>query len=356
MKVYCGIRTGIKMTDTIKNILLQNGYAKILSSLPEITIFYQLQGTGVIVIQTIDYKQGITLTKEQYLHIKEQVFDLFRKKGITDIKFFSLFITKNVEEVRQINAHDPFSWIYDTESGRIVAYEEQVSDFYGLRGLLEQIYPSRVKEENSKIRTDASFITNNPAPMNTVLVLLNIIIFLGLEIFGSTTDLSYMVEKGAMFPPYLIERHQYYRLFTCMFMHFGYTHLAYNMLALYLLGEYVEFSFGKARYLLLYLLSGLGASFFSLVFALLKGNDVVSAGASGAVFGVIGALLYIVIYNKGRFYNITLPKLLLMIGYSIFSGLTSAGIDNAAHLGGLITGILLAVLLYRKKGDQIYEN
>lgn len=356
MRTHCIKRTGIKMTDNIKNILLQNGYTKILSSLPELTIFFQFQGTGVIIIQTIDYHANMKLTKEQYLHIKEQVTHLFQKKGISDIKIFSLFFAENVEEIRQININDPLSWIYNTELHKLFIYEGQVSDFYGLRELLEQAFERPVQEQTARKRKSISFLENNPAPINAALVLLNIIIFLGLEIFGSTTDISYMVEKGAMFPPYLIGRHEYYRLFTCMFLHFGYIHLAYNMLALYLLGEYVEYSFGKARYLILYLLSGLGASLFSLVFALLKENNVVSAGASGAVFGVIGALLYLVIHHKGRFYNITLPKLLLMIGYSIFSGLTSAGIDNAAHLGGLITGFLLAVLLYRKKGDQLYEN
>lgn len=344
------------MTDNIKTILLQNGYTRISSSLPELTIFFQFQGTGVIVIQVIDCHSGASLTKEQYLHIKEQVIELFRRKGASDTKLFSLFLAENVEDVRQINAEDALSWIYDTKFHKIIIYEGQVGDFYGLRSLLEGPLETPCENPEMKSRKILPFLENNPAPVNTALVLINIIVFLGLEIFGSTTDISYMVEKGAMFPPYLIGRHQYYRLFTCMFLHFGYVHLAYNMLALFLLGEYVEYSFGKARYLILYLLSGLGASCFSLVFALLKANDVVSAGASGAVFGVIGALLYIVIHHRGRFYNITLPKLLLMIGYSIFSGLTSAGIDNAAHLGGLITGFLLAVLLYRKKGDKLYEN
>lgn len=344
------------MTDLIKNILIRNNYAVISSSLKEFTIFYQSQGVGVNVIHVVDYHKELILTKEQYLHIKEQIISLFEKKGFSDIKIFTLILTENIESAHEINAEDPLSWIYDTEQNRIIAYETQVHDFYGIRRLLEQVPYASSSNIKSKHSRKLSFLENNPAPMNTALVFLNIIVFLGLEIFGSTSDLSYMIEKGALYLPYLIYRHQYHRLFTCMFMHFGYTHLAYNMLALYLLGEYVEPVFGKSRYLILYLLSGLGASSFSLILALLKEDSVVSAGASGAVFGVMGALLYIVIHHRGHFYTITLPKLLLLIGYSIFSGITSAETDNAAHIGGLITGFILAVLLYREKEDATYES
>lgn len=334
------------MNNKIEDVLLQNGYLKIPSSLPEFNIFYEIRGRSAIVIQTIDYRNEMNLTQEQYSHIKEQITTLFRQKGMEDIQLFSLFIASDTESVRTLPVIDPMSWIYDTTDHRLFIYEDQVSDFYGLRGLLEQMEDaSPVAKQNRIINT----------PVNTALVLLNIIVFLGLEIFGSTTDLSYMVEKGALFPPYIISQHQYYRLFTCMFLHFGYEHLAYNMLALFFLGEHVELALGKVKYLTLYLLSGLGASSFSLLFALLKGNDIVSAGASGAVFGIIGALFYIVMRNHKNLNEITAPKLLLLIGYSIFSGITGEGIDNAAHIGGLIMGFLLAVLLY-KKGDTSYEG
>lgn len=335
------------MINKIDAVLLREGYQKIPSSLPEFTIYFQEHGSSVIVILLIDFHPGFELTQEQCYHIKEQVRTLFFRRGFADIKLFSLYAASEIEAARTVSTEDFMSWIYDTTHNRILIYEKQAEDFYGLRKLLEQVQEETVMEEQSPV--DRLLSHNVQAPVNTAFVLLNIIVFLGLEIFGSTNDLSYMVQKGALFPPSLAANHEYYRLLTCMFMHFGIEHLAFNMLALFFLGEYVERALGKMRYFVLYLLSGLAGSSFSLLFAMLQGNNIVSAGASGAVFGVIGALLCIVIRNHGRLDQITSPKLMLLIGYSIFSGITSEGIDNAAHIGGLIAGLLLAVLLYKKK-------
>ena len=75
-----------------------------------------------------------------------------------------------------------------------------------------------------------------------------------------------------------------------------------------------------------------------------------SLGASGAIFGITGALLWIVIRNRGRHAEITMPKIIFLIAYSLYNGFVSTNIDNAAHVGGLFGGFLLAILLYRKKG------
>ena len=101
------------------------------------------------------------------------------------------------------------------------------------------------------------------------------------------------------------------------------------------------------KYLLIYLLSGLGGSLLSMVYMLKTGDMAVSAGASGAIFGVIGALLYLVIRNKGRIGTLTTRGLVLMIALCLYYGFTATGVDNWCHIGGLVMGFLLAVLLYR---------
>ena len=78
-------------------------------------------------------------------------------------------------------------------------------------------------------------------------------------------------------------------------------------------------------------------------------NMAVSAGASGAIFGMVGALLYIVLINKGRLEDITLRRLGFMVILSLYLGYTSTGVDNMAHLGGLVSGFVLAAILYRKR-------
>jgi len=185
--------------------------------------------------------------------------------------------------------------------------------------------------------------------MNLLMVAVNIIVFFILDFSGNTLDAQYMAEHGAFYLPYVLEYGEYYRLFTCMFLHFGINHLFNNMLVLVFLGETLERAVGKVRYLIIYLIGGLGGGLFSFYHEYHTGKIAVSAGASGAVFAVIGALIFIVAINKGQLENISGSRLLLMAGLSLFQGFTSTGVDNWAHVGGIVSGFILAVLLYRRK-------
>ena len=109
-------------------------------------------------------------------------------------------------------------------------------------------------------------------------------------------------------------------------------------------------------FLLLYLVAGLGGNVLSIWHSIQIGKYSVSAGASGAIFGIIGALLYIVIRNRGRVGTLTSKGMLFMIVISLYYGFTSAGIDNYAHIGGLITGVIMAILIYRKSQIQATKN
>ena len=201
------------------------------------------------------------------------------------------------------------------------------------------------------------------AYVNRLLMALNVLAFLYLEIAGSSEDAYFMYTKGAMLAPAVLEGGQYYRLFTAlcmhfengqwyriltsMFMHFGINHLINNMLVLFVMGEPLERALGHGRYLILYLTSGIGANIISM---LLREPDsmVISAGASGAIFGVIGGLLYLVIANKGKMEDLSTRQLVIMIAFSLYFGYTSTGVDNTAHISGLIFGFLLGMLLYRR--------
>lgn len=180
-------------------------------------------------------------------------------------------------------------------------------------------------------------------PLNLILVLLNIGVYLVLEIMGDTLDAEFMFAHGAMYPPAVLMRGEWYRLLTSAFLHFGMPHLINNMVLLICLGSYLERAFGKVRYLLLYLGSAVGSSLISLVHMMKTGDLAVSAGASGAVFGNIGALLFLVLLYRGKFEDLTLKRFLLMMALSLYYGFSTAGVDNAAHVGGLLVGFVLAI-------------
>lgn len=181
------------------------------------------------------------------------------------------------------------------------------------------------------------------------LIVINIAVFLILTVFGDTEDAAFMLGHGAMYEPYITEGHEYYRIFTCLFLHFGISHLLNNMVMLGALGWNLELEIGKIRFLIVYFGSGIAGNIFSLFYDMSTAQPVVSAGASGAIFGLMGALVYVVIANRGRLGRLSGRGMLIMVALSLYFGLTSNGVDNLAHIGGLAAGFLLAVLLYRRK-------
>lgn len=184
--------------------------------------------------------------------------------------------------------------------------------------------------------------------MNLLIVVMNIVLFLVIDLRGGTDNIPYMVQHGASYTPWIIEKEEYYRLFTSMFLHFGIDHLLNNMLVLIFLGDTLEKLIGKVRYLLIYFLGGVCGNLLSFGLEIRSSEYAVSAGASGAIFAVVGALIFIVIRNRGHIEGLTGRGLFLMAALSIFQGFTTIGVDNAAHVGGLLGGFVLAVLLYRK--------
>lgn len=190
------------------------------------------------------------------------------------------------------------------------------------------------------------------AYVTMLLIGLNVLFFLYLEIAGSSEDVYFMYEHGALFAPAVTEQGEYYRLVTAMFMHFGIHHIMNNMIVLFAIGDRLERAMGHIRFLILYLLSGVGSNYLSLM---LKGasSNAISAGASGAVFGVVGGLLYAVFANRGCLGDLNSRQIFFMAVLSLYLGFSEAGVDNAAHIAGLILGILLGIILYRKPKEKI---
>ena len=185
-------------------------------------------------------------------------------------------------------------------------------------------------------------------PVNLLMVIINIVVFVVLSFLGNTEDAVFMALHGAAVTPMIVEGREYYRIFTSMFLHFGAEHLLYNMLMLIFLGDTLEKTVGGIRYLVIYLLGGMAGNLLSVGMELRAEEFAVSAGASGAIFAVIGALCFVVIVNKGKLQDYSGRRLLLMAALSVMQGITASGVDNWAHVGGLAAGFLITILFTRK--------
>lgn len=343
----------------LSNFLTAEGYEKIPSNLPEFTIYFRLENQYVNVFHVIDCRKNLYITEDQYLHIKDKIKVLFTEKGISNVHILSLIISGDRKKAVQISGTDPFCWIIDPYEDRLIIYENQTDDFYGIRERLEYFLAHISSEEEAM--TDVSSKTNRKRHISewkipyvtAAIVLINIIIFL---VCTFTGDLLYNI--GAFDAVSFLEKKEYYRILSSVFLHWDVNHLFSNMLVLYYLGEVVEERLGCVRYGILYILTGLCGNLVSLGYELYISAHISSVGASGAVFGIIGALLVLVIIHKGRLDQITTGRLIFMICYSLYSGFAGSDINNAAHIGGMVGGIITAfmVLIPGMLKDRMRRN
>ncbi|MGA7617468.1 MAG: rhomboid family intramembrane serine protease [Thermoanaerobaculia bacterium] len=144
---------------------------------------------------------------------------------------------------------------------------------------------------------------------------------------------------------------QYWRLLAAMFLHIGLLHIALNLWALYQLGAAFELMFGKARFLLTYFVSGLVASSASSYWALIHHRQILSAGASGAIFGILGALIIAIrrspVWRHQPWARSLTHQLIFWALLNVFLGFTIPGIDNTGHLGGFAAGLLLGFIPHK---------
>ena len=173
-----------------------------------------------------------------------------------------------------------------------------------------------------------------------VLVAVNVIVFMvGTFYKGALYDMGMLKAFD------VLEKGEYGRILWAVFLHSDITHLFHNMFLLFFLGAMIEKEIGHVKYALIYFLSGIGGNLLSLAAKVITNNFSASLGASGAIFGLDGTLLAMVLFSGRKMENVTPVRVLLMIAYSLYSGFTGANIDNAAHVGGLLTGFVTAALL-----------
>ncbi|MBP1744795.1 MAG: conserved rane protein (rhomboid family), partial [Firmicutes bacterium] len=142
----------------------------------------------------------------------------------------------------------------------------------------------------------------------------------------------------------LIAAGEIWRLATCMFLHGGIFHLALNMYSLYAVGPVIENFFGKKKYTAIYFISGICSSLLSFYM-----TPEISIGASGAIFGVLGACLVFAVKMKNRIGKDFMINVIAVIGINLFLGFSVSMVDNFGHIGGLIGGIASSLILFKKK-------
>ncbi|WML45307.1 rhomboid family intramembrane serine protease [Neobacillus sp. PS3-40] len=195
------------------------------------------------------------------------------------------------------------------------------------------------KEEASSIKPIFTF----------AFILIQVAVFFWLETHGGSTNTNTLIKYGAKFNP-LIYEGEWWRFLTPVFLHIGFMHLAMNTLALYYLGIAVERLYGNGRFLFIYLFAGISGFIASFIF-----SSTLSAGASGAIFGCLGALVYLCTINSKLFFQTMGMNVIFVLIINLAFGFISTGIDNAGHLGGLVGGFLAAGIVQPKRKKPLMQ-
>ncbi len=212
--------------------------------------------------------------------------------------------------------------------------------------LTEDMNQKTIKNEKKL----AKIFSQKKPVVTYALIVLNIMVYLFMTLYDLDGTYFYALANNYEF----VQNGQIYRLLTSMFLHADIIHIGCNMYALYILGPQVERYYGKTKFLLIYLLSGILGSIFSCVF---MSADTISMGASGAIFGLLGSIAYFTYYYRATLQGLLRSQVLPVILLNLAIGFMVPGIDISGHIGGLIGGTLVSMAIgigdKGRKTDQI---
>lgn len=346
--------------------LLKNGYKEMIASGDDnpFLVFYTNVGMSLIYVlcgMASRYKE------EEYRSLKQSFDEQIKRMGGDTKSFLILSVNPENDDyleqmavAKQVMTDNKFVWIFDDKNNVPVVEETQIEEFFGLRHILEGAKDVSDEEadkviEKSYFENEYGKITAEPSTKNQipkaalVLILLNTLVFLASYFTG---DLLYRLGAGLS-----TEIHNplgYYRLFTSLFIHEDVYHLFSNMLLLGVVAFNSEKILKPGNFVICYFLSGLLGNIGEMVVTYLQGESVMFYGASGAVLGMVGS--YIALLVCKRIKNIYASGLWMALGiiYMLLSGFFQKNIADAAHVVGFASGffitLLMNVIMNKSKG------
>ena len=300
-----------------------------------------------------DYK--IIRIVSHHIHNKEQLdFDKFKlnrivkqvKKKTLSLKVKVLNIYTDIEDTKLLSDDDVFiSKEKDIDNTKLTnifpnIVEKTERKENGFEYFVK-VTDSINKKNEKRSKTLEKIFSKKTPTVTYAIIGICITLFVMMYLFGNgSTDNLTLLMFGANYDV-LVKSGELYRLFTSMFLHIGILHLLCNMYCLYEIGKEIESLFGKVKYITIYVISGICGSIMSMAFS----HNTISAGASGAIFGLLGALLYFGYYYRTYLGTTIRASIIPTIVLNLIIGFMVPGISNAAHIGGLVGGILSAMLV-----------
>lgn len=316
-------------------------------------------------LENMDESFSIIRIMSGHIHNREQLeFDLYKtqnlitriKKKTFSYKLKALTIFLDVEDTVELSNKDEIECINITSEDDLAKYDVISKTFPDITSKLQhnedgiELFVKITDEINKTTEKEAKknedIFKKKPVRVTTTLIIINALIFMLSLILEIDTVISF----GGLYPP-LVRAGEIFRLMSATFIHGSLLHLLMNMYALYIIGSQIESFYGSTNFLLIYLFSGLFGSLLSMSFL---GSNW-SIGASGAIFGLFGALLYFGYHYRVYLGSTIKTQIIPILLINLFIGFAISNIDQFAHLGGLVGGFLMAKTVgikYRTKKEE----
>lgn len=324
-------------------------------------------------LENLDQEYKIVRIVSNYIHNDEQLdFDIFKTKSIMKkIKRKTFSFNMNALSIF-VNLGDNVHFNNDKFGSNLIAIDlKDFNDLENNQAIIKSfpdickkeetsedgfnLFMKLTKEINDKNEVEAKkaedIFTKKKPVITYTLIIINILVFIAMYIFGKgSEDNLTLVLFGANYPA-LVRAGDYYRLITSAFLHSGLLHLIFNNYALYVIGSQLESFLGKVKFLIIYLVSAICGSLMSMLF-----SNGISVGASGAIFGLLGSLLYFGYNYRVYLGTVLKSQIIPLIILNLVIGFITPGIDNAAHIGGLLGGLGMTMALGIKYKTSTFEK
>lgn len=295
----------------------------------------------IVIIDDIKYPK--LADPEQCATISKAFENTFLLRGYRKVNTIFLILTDKPYGFKNFSDGSFLFWVADLYSDRLVSFMENDDQFSHIRSAVESALSAPEKKsftvKNRKVRKFLSL------PFITIaLIIANVLIFLYTDMILNVLDKTIFYLEYANISELTFSKKQFYRLFTSTFMHFDISHLVGNMFSLFIIGYQLEPVMGHIKYTILYLISGIGASICSALYFIKIEVPAIAMGASGAIFGIFGAYVTFALMGKIEKRYISYPRLILAAFLMLYNGMQQESVDNAAHLGGVIIGSIIAYI------------
>lgn len=334
----------------LNQYLKEREFQNIPTDCDNVTMYATYEKSHIYLINVIELGKGYLFDFDKYTHYKELTRSQFHNDHADRVVLLNIILIDDPKRIYDEVNVDPeleadfidINWIIDTTEEVLIIPDKQIKNVIHLEKDLEALLGN---EQVERIK----LIKRNKWPIVTfILMMINISIWMLMEARGGSYDSGNLLNFGALYAPLVVGKNEYWRLFTANFIHIGATHLFFNCFSLYIFGSRLEKYMTRLQFSIVYICSGLFGAGFSLTSHFIYDRFSITAGASGAIYGLIGSII-VCSRLTGRSIdglNDYIMIIFFIMGLAI--SLVSPNVDSIAHIGGFIGGILFTFAILKR--------